>query len=364
MLGLALALGAISVTDTQCDSVLRVPLNGEQTTLRLSLFCPEVVGCTVPRDEDFAAPDSLSNMGALLYDVWLLNRSETAETRMDLQICAVGDSQEECSRYCKTACDYHYEYVNNPITFTYNYSLSGRGHKNMSREMRMPAYFCPRGQELSPPEEISDMPSSGLVKCNSSISLRGSVHGDIEMQAVCPNAVDCTLVPDDYFVDRDVSEVGKMVSELMEVAKVQQVGVRVKSLVTVCAAGDTLQECNRLCRAECVKQADPGVLHFTSRIKVKAELQNQDDATDLELPMPVWFCPKGSGKTIVEPFPPWLIAVIVIACVWFVLGVTIIVLIVIKKCNQNKVRERPVRTEKRAVKPGARQHVSGGGMAL
>jgi len=197
---------------------MRVDLNGVTVTLYVTMFCLNAVGCTIPDESDFAAPETLSPMMAVLYELYQLDVDAVANakhTNMHLETCAVGISQEECDRYCTVPCVYHFEYVNNPITFTYHYNISGFGNKNMSRDVRMPEYFCPKGYEKSPPENISNLPSSGYISCNSTIRMKGQgVDNDIWMQSVCPNAVDCTLVPSSYFVAEDTSEVGKMIYEM------------------------------------------------------------------------------------------------------------------------------------------------------
>jgi len=99
----------------------------------------------------------------------------------------------------------------------------------------------------------------------------------------------------------------------------------------MCAAGNTLQECNRLCRATCYRQDNPGVLKYSSKYTIVRNGQTTKDSADMELPMPQYFCPKKQGYSVVEPFPPWATATIVIGSVWFVLGLALIIAIIVKK---------------------------------
>lgn len=91
---------------TWCNSTVNITQSKKTERYKLMFNCTDVLSCNEPSDEDISA-EPLSAMARNLTELLRIARNaELAgyKVKKQLMLCACGDTQEECSKYCKVEC--------------------------------------------------------------------------------------------------------------------------------------------------------------------------------------------------------------------------------------------------------------------
>ena len=121
----------------------------------IRMLCPRAVECVDLDLGDFDVMNQSWAAGQLSSFLFLAQlEEEFVSTSASVSMCAVGDSKEECRRYCNQTC-IRQDRVSNisfeqKFAFTLSQDVVSYDNGSNRHNLTAPRYYCPRGSGLRP----------------------------------------------------------------------------------------------------------------------------------------------------------------------------------------------------------------------
>lgn len=308
-------LAAAAVLATLCNSTVNMTLLSATSNMSMQLACPDRVGCTRVNDSMFADPaQNYSFMSHLVRAFWLAQRDARRLANQtvidDVTICAAGDSKAECERYCRTACVFQQE----PGTFDYDIAYHGYG-ADQRRTAAMPAWWCPKGVEkhTDRSEDTTALDAAERDErqyCYSLARVSGiDFSGYTSIRMLCPRAVECVDLGLEDFDVMNQSWAAGQLSSFLFLAQLEEEFVSTSASVSMCAVGDSKEECRRYCNQTCIRQDRVSNISFEQKFAftLSQDVVSYDNGSNRHnLTAPRYYCPRGSGlRPSATGYPRW-----------------------------------------------------------
>lgn len=133
--------------------------------------------------------------------------------------------------------------------------------------------------------------------------------GYTSIRMLCPRAVECVDLDLGNFDVMNQSWAAGQLSSFLFLAQLEEEFVSTSASVSMCAVGDSKEECRRYCNQTCIRQDRVSNISFEQKFAftLSQDVVSYDNGSNRHnLTAPRYYCPRGSGlRPSPASYPRW-----------------------------------------------------------